>query len=208
MKRLFLSLFVVIMTLSFAFQHNTAKASEISTFNYTVKQGDTINKIALNFELGVDEIINVNPGIDPYNLKIGQIIKIPDLSYIKSLQEEVVRLTNIERAKVGVPPLVSDWQISRVARYKANDMRDNNYFSHYSPTYGDPFVMLRDFGIPFNKAAENIAARQTTPAQVVQAWMNSESHRAAMLNPEYKKIGVGYAEGGYLGYYWVQMFTD
>lgn len=122
--------------------------------------------------------------------------------------DEVVRLTNIERAKVGAPAVSNNSEIANVAQVKAEDMRDNDYFSHYSPTYGDPFVMLRDFGIVFNKAAENIAAKQTTPSSVVQAWMNSDSHRTTMLNPAYKKLGVGYTTGGMLGYYWVQMFTD
>lgn len=198
-------LFGIIMAIPMIGEITKAEAAE-STFNYTVKSGETITSIATKYQMGSDEIQAVNPGVT--TVYAGQVIKIPDLSNIKSFQEEVVRLTNVERSKVGVAPLTSDWKISRVARYKANDMRDNNYFSHYSPTYGDPFVMMQDFGISFNKAAENIAARQSTPSAVVQSWMNSDSHRENMLSPAYKKLGVGYSSGGYLGTYWVQMFTD
>jgi uncharacterized YkwD family protein len=93
-----------------------------------------------------------------------------------------------------------------VARYKAMDMRDNNYFSHTSPTYGDPFTMIKHFGISFTAAGENIAAGQATPQEVVQAWMNSPGHRANILNSTYTDIGVGYAAGGSEHYYWVQQF--
>lgn len=208
-KKLHLFLFFAfVMALPFAVDNHEAEAEELKTFNYVVQSGDTVNSIALKYQLGADEIKKVNPGIDVYNLKVGQTIKVPDLTSIKNFQNEVVRLTNIERQKVGAPALKNDWQISRVARYKANDMRDNNYFSHYSPTYGDAFVMMRDFGITFTKAGENIAARQTTPAAVVQSWMNSESHRKTMLSTSYTRMGAGYSEGGYLGQYWVQMFTN
>ncbi|MGF7535158.1 CAP domain-containing protein [Bacillus mexicanus] len=208
MRKFLLPVLFLAIAFSFAIHHTKAEASEITTINYVVKDGETVNIIANRYQMGSDEIGNVNPGVDINQLKTGQTIKIPDLSEIKSLQNEVIRLTNIERQKVGIAPLTYDWKLGRVARYKANDMRDNNYFSHYSPTYGDPFVMMRDFGISFTKAGENIAARQTTPEQVVQSWMNSDSHREAMLNPDYTRIGAGYSEGGYLGYYWVQMFAN
>ena len=87
------------------------------------------------------------------------------------------------------------------------DMRDKKYFSHTSPTYGSPFDMMKNFGISYRSAAENIAAGQTTPQAVVQAWMNSSGHRANILSTN-TCIGVGYAKGGSYGYYWVQMFIS
>ncbi len=60
---------------------------------------------------------------------------------------------------------------------KSQDMIDNNYFSHNSPTYGSPFDMLKKFGISYKTAGENIAMGQKTPKEVVNAWMNSEGHR-------------------------------
>ncbi|EBK2060154.1 hypothetical protein AAL85_25555, partial [Salmonella enterica subsp. enterica serovar Typhi] len=79
---------------------------------------------------------------------------------------------------------------------------DNNYFSHTSPTYGSPFDMMKKFGIKFGYAGENIAMGQKTPAEVVNAWMNSEGHRANILNANYNLIGVGYYNG-----YWAQEFV-
>lgn len=185
----------------------SAEAAQVRYFQYTVQSGETLNSLTQKFQVGSDEIISKNPALKTNStLYAGQVLTIPDLSEIKAVQEEVVRLTNIERQKAGIAPLSSNWELSRVARYKSMDMRDDNYFSHYSPTYGDPFVMMKSFGLTFTKAGENIAARQTTASQVVQSWMNSDSHKKNILNPNFKEIGVGYAEGGYLDYYWTQMF--
>lgn len=123
-----------------------------------------------------------------------------------SFEMQVVELVNQERAKAGLKPLTYDAQLSQVARLKSEDMRDKNYFSHTSPIYGSPFDMMKKYGISYRTAGENIAAGQATPAQVVQAWMNSSGHRANILNSQYTHIGVGYAKGGSYGHYWTQMF--
>ncbi len=114
--------------------------------------------------------------------------------------EEVVRLVNIERDKEGLPPLTVSTELQQAAQKKAQDMVDNNYFDHTSPTYGSPFKMLQDFGIGYYIAAENIAMGQATPESVMTTWMNSPGHRANILS-ECTQIGVGYAAP-----YWVQLF--
>ncbi|RDI45772.1 S-layer homology domain-containing protein [Falsibacillus pallidus] len=121
--------------------------------------------------------------------------------------ESVLTLVNAERAKTGAPPLKLASDISRVSAAKAADMRDKNYFSHTSPTYGDPFKMLTNFGIHWTAAGENIAAGQPDAKSVMTAWMNSEGHRANILNPNYTEIGIGLAKGGSYGTYWVQTFV-
>ena len=88
-----------------------------------------------------------------------------------------------------------DVELSRVARVKSEDMRDNGYFSHESPTYGSPFDMMRKFGIRFRTAGENIAAGYPTPEAAVKGWMNSSGHRANILSSQFTHIGVGYAKG-------------
>ena len=103
----------------------------------------------------------------------------------------------------GLKPLNANWELSRVARYKSQDMANNKYFSHTSPTYGSPFNMIKNFGIKYRSAGENIAYGQRTPAQVVNSWWNSAGHRANMLNANYTDIGVGYVANGN---YWTQMF--
>ena len=82
-------------------------------------------------------------------------------------------------------------------------MQKNNYFSHTSPTYGSPFDMMKQFGISYRAAAENIAMGQRTPEEVVNAWMNSDGHRKNILSSSYTHIGIGYMENGN---YWTQMF--
>ena len=107
------------------------------------------------------------------------------------------------RVKYGLNTLSENWELSRVARYKSQDMRDKNYFSHTSPTYGSPFQMMKSFGISYRAAGENIAKGYRTPAAVVDGWMNSEGHRANILNSSFTQIGVGYVSNGN---YWTQMF--
>ncbi|MCF2648255.1 CAP domain-containing protein [Niallia circulans] len=116
----------------------------------------------------------------------------------------VIDLTNAERKKQGLPALQAYPELNNVADMKAKDMNDKGYFSHTSPTYGSPFDMMRDFGITYQSAGENIAQGQPSPEEVVKAWMNSEGHRANILNDKYTHIGVGFDEGGYE---WVQMFV-
>ncbi|MFC4025714.1 CAP domain-containing protein [Oceanobacillus longus] len=122
---------------------------------------------------------------------------------LNQFEQEVVELTNQERAKQGLSALQIDTELSKVAREKSNDMAVNNYFDHNSPTYGSPFDMMKSFGITYNTAGENIAQGQRTPAEVVEAWMNSEGHRANILNGNYTHIGVGYVEQGN---HWTQQF--
>lgn len=125
----------------------------------------------------------------------------------QSWEEQVTALVNQHRSEAGLQPLTHDAQLSDVARVKSAEMRDRNYFSHQSPTYGSPFDMMQQFGIQYRSAGENIAAGQTSPQAVVQAWMDSPGHRANILNASYTKIGVGFVEGGSYGYYWTQLFT-
>ncbi len=179
--------------------------SVLADTTYTVKSGDTMWKIAMKYQVGVPEIIQANPQIKNPNLIYpNQKINIPTVNQeIRNFEQEVIRLTNVERQKAGLKPLTEDWELSRVARHKSNDMAQNNYFSHTSPTYGSPFNMMKAYGITYRAAGENIAKGQRTPQQVVNAWMNSSGHRANILNANFTHIGVGYDKNGH---YWTQMF--
>ncbi|MDC3418742.1 CAP domain-containing protein [Aquibacillus salsiterrae] len=118
--------------------------------------------------------------------------------------QKVVELTNAERVKQGLSPLKAYTDLNTVADAKAEDMANKGYFSHTSPTYGSPFDMMRDFGITYKSAGENLAAGQTSPEEVVNAWMNSEGHRANILSEKFTHIGVGFEQNGNQ---WVQMFV-
>ncbi len=176
-----------------------------ASLTHTVVKGDTMWKLAVKYQVGTSEIIAANPQISNPNLIYpGQRLTIPQISTgVQNFEEEVARLVNEQRTKNGLPALTLNWELSRVARYKSEDMARNRYFSHTSPTYGTPFEMIRSFGLSYRSAGENIAYGQRTPAAVMDAWMNSSGHRANILNASYTQIGVGYYANGN---YWTQMF--
>lgn len=124
-----------------------------------------------------------------------------------AMELEVIRLVNEERKKEGLAPFTHSPELSKVARAKSQDMADKNYFSHTSPTYGDPFAMMKSFGIKYRTAGENIAKGYYSAESVVKGWMNSSGHRANILNPSFNKIGVGYVNANGTTY-WTQQFTD
>ena len=202
MKKLYMFIFSVAMILT-AFLSSVSAAS----ITHTVEKGDTMWKIAVKYEVGLSEIVSANPKItNPALIYPGDVINIPSVdSSVLAYEKEVVRLVNAERVKNGLPTLTQDWELSRVARYKSQDMRDRGYFSHTSPTYGSPFQMMKSFGISYKSAGENIAKGYKTPAAVVSGWMNSSGHRANILNSSFTHIGVGFVTGGY---YWTQMFIS
>lgn len=172
---------------------------------HTVIKGDTMWKIAVKYEVGLSEIKNANPQIvNPDLIYPGQMLNIPIInSNVSSYEMEVIDLVNDIREQNGLKKLTYNWELSRVARYKSQDMKDNKYFSHTSPVYGSPFQMMKSFGITYRTAGENIARGQKNPKEVVNAWMNSPGHRANILNTSFTQIGVGYVSDGS---YWTQMF--
>lgn len=198
LKKIFTSLFCTFLIAS------TVSAAPLT---YTVQPGDSLWQIAVKNQVGISELIAENPQIkNPDLIYSGQKVLIPNMQDIKSQESEVVRLVNIERSKYGLSALKENWELSRVARYKSQDMIDKNYFSHTSPTYGSPFTMMESFGLRFTAAGENIAMGQRTPQEVVTAWMNSPGHRSNILSPTYIQIGVGLAKDKNGICYWTQMF--
>ncbi len=194
---------IVIAALLLAIGVQTAFAA----VKYTVVKGDSMWKIAVKFKVGMSEIIAANPQIksgNPALIYPGEVLTIPVVDVnITSFEQRVIDLTNQKRIANGLPALKTNWELSRMARIKSQDMHDLHYFSHTSPTYGDPFTMMRNFGITFRSAGENIAYGQATPEAVVTAWWNSPGHRANMLNASFTEIGVGYVAAGH---YWTQEF--
>src|SRR5690625_957430 len=124
-------------------------------------------------------------------------------SQISNFAKQVAELTNAARLEGGLKALALDNDLTEAAQLKSDDMAQNGYFSHQSPTYGSPFDLMNQVGINYSSAAENIAAGQRTPEQVVNSWLNSEGHRANILDPDMTHIGVGYNSNGH---YWTQMF--
>lgn len=118
---------------------------------------------------------------------------------------EVFNLINQQRSQNGLSPLKIDYEVQKVARIKAQDMVNNNYFSHTSPTYGSPFNMLNNFKVSYRTAGENIAGNSSNSAAVT-AWMNSSGHKANILNSSFNYTGIGVINGSKYGKIYVQMF--
>ncbi|MEN3362140.1 MAG: hypothetical protein V7637_6122 [Mycobacteriales bacterium] len=119
-----------------------------------------------------------------------------------SVTDEVVRLTNLERAKAGCDGLRIDPQLTAAAQGHSTDMADRGYFSHDTPAGKTPWDRAKAAGYA-EPSAENIAMGYRTAADVVTGWMNSPGHRANIVNCASHAVGVGYDPRGY---YWTQLF--
>lgn len=125
---------------------------------------------------------------------------------IGSDEQVILNLVNEARKNSGLSELKADSEIMRVAEIKAQDMEDNNYFSHTSPTYGSPFDMLKSFGVSYKSAGENIAGHSTAE-KAFEAWMNSPGHKSNILSSEYNHTGIGVVNSNRYGKMFVQMFV-
>lgn len=123
----------------------------------------------------------------------------------RSYAEQVVNLVNAERAKAGLNPLTLDKEIEGAALVRAKEIEIS--FAHTRPDGRSFSTALKDRGITFKSAGENIAWGQRSPEAVMDAWMNSDGHRANILNPRFTKIGVGYYQNTAGRNYWTQLFT-
>ena len=130
---------------------------------------------------------------------------INNLSDLTNDEKEVFNLINTQRTNNGLSALKIDNEVQKVARIKAQDMVDKNYFSHNSPTYGSPFDMLKSFKISYKTAGENIAGNSSNSG-AVNAWMNSSGHKANILNGSFNYTGIGVVSSPKYGKVFVQMF--
>ena len=124
-----------------------------------------------------------------------------------SAQEQTAgNLLNSDRRRYGLAPLTLDTALCRIARIKSMDMRDNQYFSHTSPTYGDVRSMLQALGYEYQAASENIA-HHATVEKAQAAFLSSPGHRKNVLSSAYTRVGLGIATDpqGYV--YLTQIFV-
>ncbi len=120
---------------------------------------------------------------------------------------EVVRLVNVERKNRGLGNVTLSGSLSQAATKRSNEIMIS--FSHDRPDGTSCFTVLKEFGITYMSCGENIAYGQKTPQEVMTAWMNSDDHRANILNASFKKLGAGAVRkstGNQV--YWTQLFTD
>ena len=107
-----------------------------------------------------------------------------------SAEQRLLHLLNEDRARHGLPALILDEELSRIARIKSQDMVSNNYFAHTSPTYGNVRSMLNSFGVRYVSAGENIA-RSRSVYHSNAAFLSSEGHRRNMLSSTFTHVGIG-----------------
>lgn len=123
--------------------------------------------------------------------------------------ERVVELTNQDRTKQSIAALSVDDKLTQAAQAKADDMADNSYFAHTSPSGVTPWYWIRQSGYDYRYAGENLAAHFADAEDQERAWMESVKHRENILNPNYRDIGVAVkrtTENGQSTLIVVQMF--
>lgn len=144
----------------------------------------------------------------PYELVYrGELPTARPLSLVEQKQVEtanarqIFEITNVIRSRYKLAPLRWHDKAAEVAYAHSQDMNENHYFSHQSPTYGDLKKRLLAAHIPFQIAGENIAAQYIDGIAAVKGWLNSKSHRDTLLSPQFTHLGVGVS-----GQYYTQDF--
>jgi len=158
--------------------------------------GDT----AFSCDAGGDATITVTAA---NGVSARQTISVVDLV---AFAEEVLRLTNIERANSGLSALSTTPELTRTAVVRANEIIRS--FSHDRPDGSSCFTAYDENNVSYGWAGENIAMGQRTPEEVVRAWMNSPGHKANILKKEFGRLGVGVAMDNNGRLHWSQNFTD
>ena len=135
-------------------------------------------------------------------------VKISQMMGRGSIEAELLRLTNIERQKAGLPALKLSPKLSKAAQSHAVDMAKNNYFNHTGKNGSSMASRVSLTAYPYSFLGENIAAGLATADGTIRQWMNSSGHRKNILNRNFTEIGFGYANSPSSEYthYWVQVF--
>ncbi|MFW6035740.1 MAG: CAP domain-containing protein [Halanaerobiales bacterium] len=154
--------------------------------------------IKKGLNIGADELSDNNKSTTP-----------PAEAAKNNVQQEnkMVDLINEERKENGLKSLEIDKRLVKAARLKAEDMIDKDYFDHQSPTYGSPFTMIRESGIDFSLAGENLANAETIE-QAFSSLLESQKHKDNILKERYDKVGVGVIADQENGFMIVQLFID
>lgn len=178
------------------------KVSSIKVYSDTWEFFEHVNFQGRSFRLGQGSYPRLDDG---WNDVVSSIKKVgtnsTPIPSSNNIGQRVLDLSNAERAKVGAPPLRFDAQLTAAAQTHTNLMVQYNQLSHQLP--GEPSLgdRVRQAGYGWSGVAENIAQGQRSPEAVLQSWMASQGHRQNLLNPNYRDLGVGYANN-----YWTQVF--
>jgi uncharacterized protein YkwD len=152
----------------------------------------------------LNKLITVEPGSEE---SVELPFKVENSRPEPSLEAQMLELINQERTSRGLKPLQADPELVPVARAHSADMFTRGYFSHYTPEGEDPFQRMKDAGIRYRTAGENLALAPTLRIAHT-GLMNSPGHRANILNPNFGRIGIGIMSGGRRGIMVSQEFRN
>jgi len=138
---------------------------------------------------------------------LDEISEFSDGLQLTTEEQEFLDLINANRKNNGLSELQLDSEVQNIARLKAKDLEENNYFSHISQKYGNIDNMLKMFEISYTTSAENIAGN-TNLVGAVEAWMNSENHKANILSQKYNCTGVAIVDSKTYGKIFVEVFVE
>lgn len=188
----------------------TSKANETAAIASTVPTKTSVNTTTVPMQTTAKKVITTTAAPSTTIAPIKTSIPVTTSenasnSDTATFKQQVVDLVNAERAKAGLNPLSIMPEAAASAQIRASEIISS--FSHTRPNGTSCFTALDEQGAKYNTCGENIAAGQATPADVMNSWMNSPGHKANILNPNFTKIGVGFAKGGSYGTNWTQMFV-
>lgn len=130
-----------------------------------------------------------------------------NIVYGAEYQKVILRKINSARVEKGLKPLKLNEELNRIAIIKAKDMAKEEKLTHNSQKFGMTFNLIKEKGIRYSAAAENIARWHDTPEFVAERWLQSKGHRGNILNSEYDETGIGLAQDKNGKNYWVQLFV-
>ena len=217
-KKVIMFILTVLVTVSLiGYYYNDAYSATNLTATKTISQGSNIvytthsqsiynllKKMGFNIRL----ITSTKPSTPAPTPKPTPTIPASTPTPVQGLtadEQTMFNLVNKERVANGLKPLVNDMRLVKTARLKSADMVKLGYFDHQSPTYGSPFDMMKQYGISFSYAGENLAGAPDVNTAHVNL-MNSPGHRENILRPEITKIGIGVVEGSKYGKIFTQQF--
>ena len=195
-------------------QHaNTAKSNikVVTVGNRNCPDLGSLKDYLAGCQFGKMQIITIpcwpnqqKPGVEDNN-QTGQPEADNSTQSVHAYVKRIVELVNQERAKAGLNALTLNMNVTKAAQVRAVECQ--TLFSHTRPNGTSFATALKEAGVSYRGAGENIAWGQKTPEQVMQGWMNSAGHRANILNARYTSIGVGYYRNASGVNYWTQLFT-
>lgn len=165
-----------------------------------------INKQYIKMDQAKTTTANSKTGSKQTTQKSSSYTKVNEVKKIEGIQpdeQSLLDMVNKIRKEKDLEPLEFDSDLITVARLKAKDMKDNNYFSHNSPFYGSPFDMMKKYGVKFSIAGENIAGNQNME-RALKSWMDESSNN--LFNGKFTHTGIGIVDSPTYGKLFVQMF--